>query len=499
MKTKGIITIDIGTSSLRSVLFDDRGRVRAISRRDSAPTFLDGGRVEQDAGSWRTLVPQTLRECAEAAVREGLEPVAVAMTAQRSSVIPVDAAGEALHPAIMWQDTRTGPICARLAPSERFVYGKTGMRISPVFSAAKMTWFKESRPEIYRATHKMMGIQDFMIRELTGKFVTDRSLASRTNLLNLETLDWDAELLGLFDVERRLLCDLVDPGDIAGYLSDRTAALTGLKAGLPVVSAGGDQQCAALGLGLVGPGRMIANTGTGSYLITACDRPLFDPGMGISCNVSAVPGSFILEAGVLTSGSVYHWFRKEFYREAIVGGGGKFALIDAEAEASPPGAAGVVLLPHFRGRGSPEWNPDARGAFLNLDSGVTRGDMARAILEGIAAEMAENIAALEAMAGPMEAIEVSGGMTASPLYNRIQADTYGRRIERPDDAEATALGAWISSAVRIGLHASFGEAWKAAVAGSTREEFLPDPANAETYRRAAAKRRRLYAALTAPD
>ena len=494
MKSRAIITIDIGTSSLRSVLFDERGGVRWVSRRDSLPSFMDGGRVEQDAGSWTNLVPQTVRDCAEAAGREGLEPVGLALTAQRSSVIPVNEEGQALHPAIMWQDTRTEAICARLAASERFVFEKTGMRISPVFSAVKMTWLRENRPEVYRATHKMMGIQDFMLRELTGNFTTDRSLASRTNLFNLDTLDWDDELIALFDVERRLLCDLVDPGAVAGYLTEAAARRLGLPAFLPVVSAGGDQQCAALGLGLVGPGRMIANTGTGSYLIAGSDRPIRDPGMGISCNVAAVPGSFILEAGVLTSGTVYRWFRNEFYREDT-GGKNKYALMDAEAASSPPGAKGVTLFPHFRGRGSPKWNPAAKGAFLGLSLSVTRGDMARAILEGIASDMAENIEALEALAGKAECIEVSGGMAASPLFNRIQADVYGRRIERPDDAEATALGAWISCAVRIGLYSGYADAWRTATEGKAREEYLPDPANRKIYREAAEKRKLQYAAL----
>ncbi len=496
MPGKGIITVDIGTSSLRAVLFNERGRVLAVSRRDNPPDFLEGGRVQQNSDTWRTLVPEVLKDCAEHAGRLGTKVTALALTAQRSSVIPVDAQGKALYPAIMWQDTRTEGLCTRMAASHGLVYGRTGLRISPVFSAVKMTWLKENENPVYKATHRMMGIQDFVIHELTGTFVTDRSLASRTNLFNLHTLDWDDELISLFGIERKLLCDLVDPGDIAGYLNAAQASATGLPAGIPVVSAGGDQQCAALGLGLLGPGRMIANTGTGSYLITGSLQPKADPGMGIACNVAAVPGTFILEAGVLTSGSVYQWFRKEFYREPMAEGASKYTQIDSEAAASPPGANGVILLPHFRGRGSPTWNPAAKGAFLNLNPGITRGDMARSILEGIALEMAENIEALEALAGKAKSIEVSGGMTASALYNHIQADCYGRRIERPDDAEATALGAWISCAVKVGLYASFAKAFEAATESAPREEFQPNPDNYAVYRALAEKRKQQYVGLT---
>jgi sugar (pentulose or hexulose) kinase len=302
-------------------------------------------------------------------------------------------------------------------------------------------------------------------------------------------------MMELFGVERRMLCDLVDPGDIAGRLTAEAAQRLGLSQGLPVVSAGGDQQCAALGLGLTGPGKMVANTGTGSYLIAASMEPRADPGMGIGCNVAAVPGTFILEAGVVTSGSIYQWFRREFYRDPVPDAE-KYKKIDEEASASPAGAKGVLLLPHFKGRGSPAWNPAARGAFLNLTPEAGRGDMARAVLEGIALEIGENIETLEQLSMPAAAIEVSGGMTKSSLFNQIQADCYGRVVERQDDAEATALGAWTSAAVRLGFYPSFDAAIRTACKDTARESFRPDAERNAVYRKAAEERKRLYAGMT---
>jgi len=494
VKKAGIIAVDIGTSSLRAVLFDQSGQVHRVSQRESAPLFGDGGRVEQDPDTWLRLVPEVIHDCATAAPDHSLDVAALTLTAQRSSVIPVDSACKPLRPAFMWQDTRTEKLCSRMQERHRRVYEITGLRITPVFSAVKMTWLRENEPDIFRASYKMMGIQDFVIHDLTGAWVTDRSLASRTNLYNLRSADWDGEMLELFGVPRSMLCDLVDPGAVAGTLSTRAAARIGLPAGLPVISAGGDQQCAALGLGLVGPGRMIANTGTGSYLIAAADRPAADPGMGIGCNVAAVPGTFILEAGVVTSGSIYQWFRREFYRDPVPDAE-KYKKIDEEAAASPAGAKGVLLLPHFKGRGSPAWNPAARGAFLNLTPEVGRGDMARAVLEGIALEIGENIETLEQLSTPAAAIEVSGGMTKSSLFNQIQADCYGRTVERQDDAEATALGAWTSAAVRLGFYPSFETAIGTALKDTPRERFLPDPERNAVYRRAAEERKRLYAGM----
>ncbi|MDA8427353.1 MAG: FGGY family carbohydrate kinase, partial [Treponema sp.] len=386
----------------------------------------------------------------------------LALASQRSSVIPVDESGEALHPAIMWQDQRTESICRELGERQSSVYRKTGLRISPVFSAVKMTWLRRNRPEIFARTHKMLGIHDYLIHHLTGGFVTDRSLASRTNLFDLSSGEWDPGLLELFEVERGQLCSLVDQGEVAGFLGPAASRATGLPEGLPLVSAGGDQQCAALGMGLLAPGRLVANTGTGSYVIGLSDRPVFDGLMRLSCNVAATPGNYIVEAGILTSGALYAWFKEKFYDA----GGAGFAAINEEAASSPPGAHGVLLLPHFKGAGSPHWNPNAKGLFFGLSLGTSRGDMARALLEGIAAEMAQNVSLIEALTGPAREVRVSGGLSNFPLYNQIQADLYGRRVLRSGDGEATARGAWISAAVRLGLYDSHAAAFAAAEAAA---------------------------------
>jgi sugar (pentulose or hexulose) kinase len=178
----------------------------------------------------------------------------IAVTAQRSSLIAVDGQGRPLHPAILWQDSRCTALAQAMAEHDALVYGKTGLKISPVFSAIKMAWLRRERPALWAATHKLLGVQDWVLFGLTGRYVTDHSLASRTNLLDLRTRTWDPQLLDLFGVPPSMLCELVAPGATVGGLLPGLAAHTGLPAGLPVVSAGGDQQCAALGLGLLAPG-----------------------------------------------------------------------------------------------------------------------------------------------------------------------------------------------------------------------------------------------------
>ena len=494
---KVIITVDIGTTSVKAIVFDPTGRAVHMDQRDNAPTYFGDGRVEQDPRSWSQLLRELLRSCAEFAGSRGMVPTCVAVTAQRSSVMPVDASGEPLHPAIMWQDARCADLAHEFAASNELVYRSTGLKISPVFSALKMTWLRRHRPDIWRATHKLLGVQDWALHELTGRFVTDQSFGSRTNLLDLETRRWNPALLTLFGVPEQLLCDLVAPGMVVGGLSAAMAATTHLQAGLPIVSAGGDQQCAALGLGLFSSAYAVSNTGTGSYLIGHADRPVFDPGMRVSCNVSAVPGACIVEAAVLTSGAVYQWFND---RIVNIGGTaqGSFEALNEEAGGAPPGAGGLLLLPHFKGCGSPHWDPDARGVFCNMSLSTTRGEMARAILEAIAVELKESLELVERLCGTVRAVHVSGGMTRLPLFNQIQSDVFERPVQRFGGNEATSQGAWIAGAVATGLAASYAEAFARMAPPEAAQAYQPDAATQAIYRQQRRRARAVFEAMAAP-
>jgi glycerol kinase len=494
---KGIITVDIGTSSMRAILYDTDGCVIHTHQRENLPQYFNDGRVEQDPAAWPNVIREVLGSCSAAAANNGVEPLCVSVTAQRSSVIAVDRNGRPLHPAIMWQDRRCAGLAQAMAADNRLVYGKTGLKISPVFSALKMTWLRRNRPDVLKKTYKMIGIQDWALYLLTGRFVTDQTFGSRTNLLDLENRCWDPDLMSLFEVDPDMLCELVEPGSIVGALTPTMAQATGLAAGLPVVSAGGDQQCAALGLGLFSRERAVSNTGTGSYLIGHSDRPTFDEEMRLSCNVSAVPGAYIVEAAVLTSGTIYRWFAESIFMAAEAQGDA-FEAVNAAAADAPPGANGLLLLPHFKGCGSPYWDPDAKGVFFNMTLSSTRGDMARAILEGIAVEMKESLELVEALCGNVASVSVSGGLTKSSLFNQIQSDIFDRPIVRFRNNEATSLGAWIAAAVAMGIDDTHYSAFSRASDLASALSYRPDPAHRAGYQRQCRQSKALYQALAAP-
>lgn len=489
-----ILTIDIGSTNMKAVLHDSRGRVVYTCNRGTRPNYLADKQVEMDAHALMSALVSVLAESNSHMTENAIKLAAISVTSQRSSVVPVDAKGEPLAPIIMWHDKRTTRLCDELQAYDDRVFALSGMTISPVYSAVKMLWFKRHRPEIYRKSAKMLGIHDLALHTLCGRFLTDYSLASSTNLLNLHTCQWDQELLDIFSVDRHLLCDLIPQGDECGKTTPALSTLTGIPSGIPVISAGGDQQCGALGQGIISTGKIKCTTGTGSYLLAFADTPVIDHRKRFVCKIGAIAGTYCLEAGIFTTGTVYRWFVEQFYREKE--DLQKYEAINQEALQSPPGANGVLMLPHYEGSGAPHWNPADTGAFYNINLSTSRGDMARAILEAIVMETRENIRIFEQKVGKADRISVAGGMTKFSFYNQLQSDIFGTQVVAYPNSEATALGAWISAAVTSGLFASYGEAFQATQRTGEEEVYSPDQKQNTFYNEICQKRKSLYNALS---
>jgi sugar (pentulose or hexulose) kinase len=492
MKT-AILTIDIGSTNMKAVLFDRKGGVVRTWSRSTRPEYLEGRRVEMDARKLRGELIDLLGEANAHLRASKIELAAIGLTAQRSSVVPVDTAGEPLAPIIMWHDKRTAALCDELHEHEERVFTLSGMTISPVYSAVKMLWIRRHWDAVYRQTAKLLGIQDLALHTLCGRFVTDTSMASSTNLLNIHTCRWDPELLAIFNVARNHLCDLIAPGEICGRTTQALSRKTGIPVGIPVISAGGDQQCGAVGQGVLSPGKIKCTTGTGSYLLAFSQTPVIDAKKRFVCKVGAIPGTYCLEAGIFTTGTVYRWFVEQFYKE--VAPKQRFELINREVAQSPAGANGVLMLPHFEGSGAPYWNPADRGSFYNIKLSTTRGDMARAILEAIVMETRDNIQLFKAFIARVDQISVAGGMTAFPFYNQLQADIFGTTVVTYPNPEATALGAWIAAAMACNWFVSPTDAFRSAQSCGEAQQFTPIPEQTHYYAKVCARRQALYRVL----
>jgi glycerol kinase len=489
-----IIVIDVGTSSLRSSVVGIDGMIRYSSLRPYSPLFLEGNVVEQDALTWRTALFETLAEAAGYARSAEYSILALSVASQRASVIPIGRDGQPLCRAIMWHDKRSVAESVALASSFTVegIYRRTGLRADPYFSAPKMLWLRMNRPAIFSRSAKLIGVQDWVVWLLTRQYVTDATQACRTMLMDIASLRWDADLLAAVGVSEDLLPCIVAPGSIGGVLDPEVAAICGLPSGVPVVISGGDQQSAALALNVLSPGSAAANTGTGSFLVSYADQPAFDPCMRTLCSCGAMPGTWIVEAGVLVSGAAYSWAKEQFFHDSSV------EEMNAEVGASPVGARGILALPHFEGSASPYWNPRSRGVFFGMSLESTRGDIARSILEGVAIEMCEGLEVIDSLVPDIREIGVAGGLTQFDLFNQMQADCFGRPVNCFQNSEATTLGALMSACVRFGVYPDHPAAFRS-LCPPVRRRLEPDPRSVELYRGIRARMRHLYDCLNRGD
>ena len=473
-----ILSLDVGTTSMRGITYNIQGEILYVVQQETSPVFSENNRVEQDPLVWSKVLLKILQDSAQFCELHHLHIIAISLTAFRSPVFPVDKSGYPLYPAIMWQDKRTDKLVNEMKKVNGKIYDTTGLPVTSVFSGIKMRWLKENCHDIYNKTYKMVGVYEFLLNILTGKFITDHSLASRTNLFNLTKLTWDEEMLNLFNVKREHLCDLTKPGSICGQLQADIAKKTKMNSGIPVICGGGDQQCAALGLGVIKSGQIAVNTGTGAYAIGLADKPVFDPDRRIYCNVAAIADKYIVEAGMLTGGTVYRWMSEVFLSQDIANNV-KFLALNSGAENSPPGSRGVILIPRFKGIAGN--SSSIKGCFLNLDLHTDMGDMARAVMEGIAFEQKDNINRISELTRAAREVFVSGGLTRSNLFNQIQADIYEKEVFALGNGEATSLGAWINGAVAVGCYSSYKEIAKI-LAYQNKTIYTPCQSNIKLYR-----------------
>lgn len=451
-----LIALDEGTTSARTVLYNERGERLAMESRPIASVYPQPGWVEQDPMRIWSAQMESARAVLD---RTGISASALAgigVTNQRETAIVWDrATGEPVYPAIVWQCRRTAQACAELAASHGDrITARTGLVVDPYFSASKIHWILENVPsarERARAGDLLFGTVDaWLIWKLTDGAVhaTDPSNASRTMLFNIETGDWDDELLSLFDVPRSMLPRVLPSSSFIAY-----AAGGHLGAAVPVTGIAGDQQAALFGQACFRPGLSKNTYGTGCFCLlhTGGTRPISRNRM-LATRAAEVDGAqFAMEGSVFTAGAAVQWLRDRMGLIAHAS--------ESEAIASAvSGNAGVYMVPAFAGLGAPHWDPSARGTITGITAGVTSAHIVRATLESIAYQTREIIEAMESDSGErVTELRVDGGASANNFLMQFQAGILGARIVRPADIETTALGAAYLAGLAAGVWKSTGE------------------------------------------
>ncbi len=480
-----ILVIDVGTSGMKGVLIGNRGRKLVSVSRNYSVIFMQDGRAEQNALDWKKAMLEILKEIVGRAQNMKVSVDAISLTSQRSSVIAVDRNINPCSNAIMWQDKRSNDICRKLEKENANIFQRCGAKINTVFSGSKMRWIRENCPEIYQNTYKFLVVPDYLIYILTRKLCTDYTYGSRSLLMNIHKCEWDEEQLRMFRVSENKLCDLVVPGSICGEVTDEIARETGCKQGIPVITAGGDQQCGAIGQGVVCEGKLSITVGTGGFLVTTVNQIPLNLESDVICNVHSVRGKYILESNIITCCSAFDWFKREFY------GNYSYEEMNAEIEKCPPGSNGCLCVPYFQGRSTPDWNNNAKGIFANITLGTKKRDILRSLLEAIAYEIDNGIWIMRKYQNISE-INVNGGLTNSDVFNQIQCNVYGRKILKRGDSDSTVRGAYIVAAVTLGIYDSIENAFKELDKDSEIREYVPQDNSARTYEECRQKMNELY-------
>jgi glycerol kinase len=454
MPADHLLAIDQGTSSSRAVVFDRNARPIATSQQEFTQYYPHPGWVEHDPEEiWRSVVAVTKE--AIAAGRVPLERfAALGITNQRETTLVWDrASGKCLHPAIVWQDRRTATYCRQLIDDglEALVIKKTGLRIDPYFSASKLVWILDNVPDARRranAGELAFGTMDsFLIWRLTAGRVhaTDATNASRTMLFNIQTQQWDRELLDVLQVPESLLPEVKDCADDFG-LTDNS--ITGFS--LPISGVAGDQQSALVGQAGFETGMTKSTYGTGCFVITNTGSEMLRSKHKLLSTVAyRLDGNvtYGIEGSIFVAGSAIQWLRDEL---KVIG-----SAAETEAIAVETGVVEHVhVVPAFAGLGAPYWDPDARGAILGLSRDCGVGEIVTAALQAVAYQTKDLVNAMvDDGIGP-SVIRVDGGMVANGWLLQFMADILGLEVERPKNVESTVLGAALLAGLQAGVFAS---------------------------------------------
>jgi glycerol kinase len=442
--------LDQGTSSTRFILFDESGRIIGQSQKEHKQIMPKPGWVEHDA--------LEIWENAKSVIREVISKIdinqlsTIGITNQRETTVVWDKnTGKPLHNAIVWQDTRTQTFLDSISDEDKkSITFKTGLTVAPYFSGSKMNWLIKNVPAISDAVSRgnaLFGtIDSWLLWNLTeGTHKTDVTNASRTLLMDLETLDWDEDLLKLFSVPRSTLPEICSSSEVYGL----TKLDGAIKSGIPISGILGDQQAAMVGQACFRKGESKTTYGTGNFALLNTGEEIIRSKAGLLTTVCYKFGDekphYALEGSVAVTGSAVQWLRDQL---GIIKNASEIENLASEVADN----GGVYFVPAFSGLFAPYWRSDARGVIVGLTRAATKSHLARATLEAIAFQTREVLDAMVIDSGvPLIEMKVDGGITANELCMQIQSDVMGIEVSRPMIIETTALGAAYAAGLAVGF------------------------------------------------
>lgn len=448
-----ILAVDIGTSATKVALFDSDARQLSVVRRYYPVLTPRGGWSEQEPDRIVQAVidgiSQGLRSIPDGATLEG-----IVFSSQLYSILAVTNDGRPLSQSLTWSDTRSAEDAAfiRSQPEAQHIYQRTGCPVDAIYPLAKIRWLR--RELTLNNKTRFVSIKEYVLFQLTGRWVADWSIASATGLFDIHSLRWDETALALLGVSPAALSELASPRQVLFDLRSELATQFGIAQGTPVIVGGGDGPLASIGVGAGQSGALAINVGTSAAARLLIREPLVDPGGSLWTYV-ADEQLWVIGGIVSSGGIVYEWALRNFLsgvQDAEVGGMVARAEAERLAARAGPGADNLLFVPYLGGEQCPAWNPYTRGSFFGLDFHHDRSHFLRAIYEGITRSIyriGEQIQS--ALAVRIDQIRTTGGVSTSPLWLQIAADMFGIPIAVPETAEGSARGAAVVGLMALGI------------------------------------------------
>lgn len=493
---KTILTFDIGTTAIKTCLFDET--LKLLEKRTDEYSLLgDGGLVELDSQVYWDTMCKAVASIGEKVSLKTVE--GICLTTQGETMIPVDREGNALHRAVVWLDDRAGKQAEEIAkdfPNKK-IYELTGVTdMNGFVPLAKLLWFKQERPEIYANTYKFLLLEDFLLQRLTGRYVTEKSLLTSTAYYDIRNDRYWGEILESLGLDEEKLPEILDCGALVGNLESGAAQKLGLKTDVKVFAGAMDQIAAAIGGGGMQNGIVTATVGTAMVLTSA-----------ISSMDECTDDSLILYRGIrddqfaivpmcATSGAVFTWFKEQFCQleaqKCEEEGTSVYDVLCSYAQEVPAGAEGVLLLPYFAGTLQPQCVPEAKGVFYGLTVRTDKKILVRAVLESIGYMLRENLEMLRKFGIDVKQVHFFGGGSKNAVWNQIIADIADVELVLLEQSECGSLGAAMMGAASLGWYPSVEEAQKC---NSARSVVKPDPSQKKVYDAAYARYQKLFNAV----
>lgn len=443
-----LMGIDLRSTSCEAVLMSAEGEVLSKASRDYPLIRRGEHEVEQHAQDWWRVVSICARQAIADSRLPGRDIVALAISSQGSSIVPVGNAGEVVRPAISWTDTRAGDELQELISEigYRELFRITGKRAALSYSLPKMMWLRKHEPDKFEKTSKFLMPHDYLVYRLTGCYVTDHSLASGMLAHDVTTLQWSEQILNAAKIPADMLPEACWAGTPVCATIGESAETLGVSRDAAVVCGGQDRKCAALG---AGANKRTASISLATTTAITCvtDSPVIDAHMRVPCFPYVTPRTWTVQGELPATGGAFKWLKDAFFSA-------RYSAMDEVAEPAFEETRGLFFYPHLAGAGSPLWEPELPGVLYGITLSTTAGSVVRSVLEGIAFQIRSNLDVMAELGLDASHIRVFGGGGKSNLWLQVIADVLGRDLEVPLPEHTSAIGACILAGVGAGIYKS---------------------------------------------